>query len=270
VTICIIGTVDTETLFRRKLGSLVVFKEQYHTTNFCGIFYASNVLAGCGGVVCHGVSDWGNKTVNWLKYRKYWMVAGVILSLPVMAQGQTRLDSVIVTANVSEVVAISVSPNSSQDNLRIEAQSDVNVLTLTLSGSGTDVVAARVPILIRSNTGYKITGLVQSQTAKLASFAVLDARLTGRFAAPDAIENLDVVLELDSRTTNRTIQTASLPLGLSSPLAILNGPRVSLAGTLNSADNALEVTLLITVKPDAGADKWLLRLTLSGSASNRF
>ena len=221
-------------------------------------------------MVCHGVSDWGNKTVNWLKYRNYWMVAGVMVFLSVMAQGQTRLDSVTVKANVSETVALSVSPNSPQDNVRIEAHSDLKALTLTLSGSGPDVVAVRVPILIRSNTGYVISTLVQSQAVTLANFAVLDARPTGRFVAPDAIANLNVARELDSRTTNGTIQTASLPLNLSSPLAILSGPRVSLAGTLNSADNALEVTLLITVKPDAGADSWLLRLTLSGSAGDRF
>ena len=194
----------------------------------------------------------------------------MIAFLPVMAQGQTRLDSVTVKANVSETVALSVSPNSPQDNVRVEARSDFKALTLTLSGSGPDVVAVRVPILVRSNIGYVISTLVQSQAVTSANFAVLDARPTGRFVAPDAIANLNVARELDSRTTNGTIQTASLPLNLSSPLAILSGPRVSLAGTLNSADNALEVTLLITVKPDAGANSWLLRLTLSGSAGDRF
>lgn len=221
-------------------------------------------------MVCHRVSDWGNKTVNWLKYRNYWMVAGVMVFLSVMAQGQTGAGSVTAKANVSETVALSVSLNSPQDNVQIDAHSDLKALTLTLSGSGPDVVAVGVPILIRSNIGYVIATLVQSKAVTLANFAVLDARPTGRFVAPDAIANLNVARDLDRRTTNGTIQTASLPLNLSSPLAILSGPRVSLAGTLNSADNALEVTLLITVKPDAGADSWLLRLTLSGSAGDRF
>lgn len=171
-------------------------------------------------------------------------------------------------ANVSEVVALSVSSSSPQDNVHIEAYSDLKTLTLTLSGSG-PAAAVRVPILIRSNTGYKITALVRSEAATLANLAVLDARSTGRFVAPDAIANLNVARELDRRATG-TIQTTSLPLNLASPLAILTGPRVSLAGNLNSTDNALEVTLLITVKPEAGADRWLLRLTLSGSAGDRF
>lgn len=205
--------------------------------------------------------------MNWLKYRNYWMVA---VFLPVMAQGQTRINSVTVKANVSETVAISVSPSLLQDNVQIDAHSDVKALTFTLSGSASDVVAVRVPILIRSNTGYKISALVQSQAATLANFAVLDAHPTGRFVAPDGFANLNVAPELDSRTPNGTVQTASLPLNLSSPLAILSGPRVSLAGTLNSADNALQVTLLIVAKPDAGADSWFLRLTLSGAVAIGF
>jgi hypothetical protein len=220
-------------------------------------------------VVCHRVSDWGNKTVHRLKYRNYWMVGGVIVLLAVVAQGQTRMDSIIVKGSVSEIVALSVSATSPQENVQI-AHSDPKALTLTLSGSGPDVLVVRVPLLIRSNIDYVISTLVQSQAVTLVNFAVLDARPTGRFVTSDAIADLKVARELDSRNRNRTIQTDSLPLNLSSPLAILSGPRVSLSGTLNSTDNALEVSLLITVKPDAGADNWLLRLTLSGSAGDRF
>jgi hypothetical protein len=209
-----------------------------------------------------------NKTVNWFKYSIYWTVAGVVWVLPLTSQGQTRSGSVTVMARVSETVALSVSPNSVPDKVRVVGNGDLKALTLTVSGSGTDVVTVRVPFLIRSNTGYQITALVRSQAATLANFAVVDARPTGRFVAADAIANLNVARQLDSRAMNGTIQTASLPLNLSAPLAVLGGPRISLAGNLNSADNALRVTLLITVKPDAGADSWLLRLILSGSAAD--
>jgi hypothetical protein len=219
-------------------------------------------LASIAGVV--------KKSVSWQMYRNYWMVAGVLVLLPIIAQGQTNTGPVTVRGNVSEIVALSVSPNWRQESVQINVQSDLKALTLTLSGSGPEVVAVRVPILIRSNIRYVISTLVRSQAVTSANFAVLDARSTGRFVAPDAVANLNVARELDSRTTNGTIQTASLPLNLSSPLAILRGPRVSLAGTLNSTDNALEVTLLITVKPDAAAGNWLLGLTLSGSAGDRY
>ena len=208
--------------------------------------------------------------MNWFKYRNYWMVAGVILVLPIMAQGQTSIGSVTMKANVSETVALSVSPNLLQNNVQVDGHSDVKSLTLTLSGSAHDVVSVRVPILIRSNTGYKVSALVQSQAATLANFVVLDAYPTGRFVAPESFANLHVARELDSRNKNGTVQSASLPLNNASPLAILSGPRVSLAGTLNSADNALEVILLIVVNPDAGVGVWFLRLTLSGSAGDRF
>jgi len=208
--------------------------------------------------------------VNWFKYRNYWMVAGVILVLPIMAQGQTSIGSVTMKASVSETVALSVSPNLLQNNVQVDGHSDVKSLMLTLSGSANDVVSFRVPILIRSNTRYKVSALVQSQAATLGNLAVLDAYPTGRFVAQDGFANLNVAQGLDSRNKNEMVHTASIPLNLSSSLTILSGPRVSLAGTLNSADNALEVILFIVVKPDAGADRWFLRLTLSGSAGDRF
>lgn len=196
------------------------------------------------------------------------MVAGVMVFLAVMAQGQTGMGSVTMKADVSGTVALSVSPNLLQDNVQVDAHSDVKSLTLTLSGSGGDVVSVRVPILIRSNTGYKISGLVQSQAATLTNFVVLDAHPTGRFVAPDSFASLNVTRELDSRNKNGIVQTTSLFLN-HSPFTILSGPRVSLAGTLNSVDNALEVILLVVVKPEVGADGWFLRVTLSGSAGGR-
>jgi hypothetical protein len=208
--------------------------------------------------------------VNCFKYLTYWIVAGAILVLPIMARGQTSIGSITLQANVSGTVALSVSPNLLQDNVQVDGHSDVKSLTLTLSGPPNEVVSVRVPMLIRSNTGYKISALVQSQTATLGNFAVLDAHPTGRFVAPDGFANLNVAQELDNRNKNGMIQIASIPLNLSSPLTILSGPRVSLAGTLSSADNALEVMLLIVVKPNVGADGWSMHLTLSASASDSF
>lgn len=208
--------------------------------------------------------------MNWVKYRKYWMLAGMSVFLPAMVNAQTSLGSVTLKANVSGTVALSASPSLLQDNVRVDSHGDVKSLTLTLSGSARDVVSIRVPILIRSNTGYGISARVQSQAADLANFGVLDAQPTGRFVAPDGFANLNVAQELDKRNKNGNFQVASSPLNLTSPVALLNGPRVSLAGTLNSADNALEVMLLIVVRPDAGGDGWLLRLTLSGSVGSQF
>lgn len=209
--------------------------------------------------------------MNCFKYR--WMMVGAMVFLPIVAQGQTHQGLVTIKAGVSEIVALSLGPTSPQRNLRIDAQGNQESLTLTLSGSATEVVEVRVPILIRSNTSYNISALVRSQTSTLANFVVLDARPIGRFVATDALANLKVAPALDRRGTSVAVQKAapnSSPLNLSAPLSILSGPRISLAGTLNSADNALEVIILIIVKPDTGATSWLMSLNLSGSAGDRF
>ena len=199
--------------------------------------------------------------MNWLKCGNFWLAAGVILLLPFMARGQSHSALVTINASVSETVALSVGESFAENNVRIESHGAGKTLGLMLSGSSTEVVAVRVPILIRSNTSYGISALVQSQAATLVNFAVIGARPTGRFAAMDAVASLNVAQELD----NGRIQTAFMPLNLSSSFSILSGNRISLAGTLSSMDNALEVTLLIAAKPEANADEWTLHLILTAS-----
>ena len=192
----------------------------------------------------------------------------MVLLLPFLARGQSHSAPVTINASVSETVALSVGEAFAENNVRIESHGAGTTLGLTLSGSSNDVAAIRVPILIRSNTSYGISASVQSQAATLVNFAVIGVRPTGRFAAINAVASLNVARELDSRSTNGTIQTAFMPLNLSSSFSILSGRRVSLAGTLSSVDNALEVTLLIAAKPAADAGEWTLLLTLTASPGN--
>ncbi len=205
--------------------------------------------------------------MNWLKCGNFWLAAGVLLLLPLMARGQSHSAPVTINASVSETVALSVGESFAENNVRIESHGAGKTLGLMLSGSSTDVVTVSVPILIRSNTSYKISASVQSQAAVVANFAVIDARRTGRFAAMDALASLNVAQECDSRTSNGTIRTAMSPAILASSFSIMSGPRISLAGTLNSMDNALEVTVLIEVKPEASANNWIIHLTLTSSAA---
>ena len=206
--------------------------------------------------------------MNWLKCHNFWLAAGVVFLLPLMARGQSHSAPVTINASVSETVALSVGEAFAEKNVRIESHGAGKTLGLTLSGSSTDVVAVRVPILIRSNTSYRISALMQSQAATLVNFAVIGARPTGRFAAINAVASLNVAQELDSRSPNGRLQTPFMPLNLSSSFSILSGLRVSLAGTLSSMDNALEVTVLIAAKPEAGADDWTLHLILTASPGN--
>lgn len=146
------------------------------------------------------------------------IAVGVFLPAGVKAQS-----SVIMRATVSEVVAISVSPTSAPSN------------TVSLTLSGEDEVV-RLPLLIRSNTSFKISATFESRTAAISELSVGDVRATGMLVSPQVVNALHLNPQLDPDT--------------SQPLLVLSGPRVSLGGTLHSPNNALQVTVVIRWKPE--------------------
>ena len=138
---------------------------------------------------------------------------GVLVPAGVKAQS-----SVIMKATVSETVTLSVSPTSTPSN----------IVNLTLSG---DEPVIRIPLLVRSNTSFKISAIFETKTAMLSELSVEDVRATGSLVSPQVVNAVRVNPHLDPE--------------LSQPLLVLTGPRVSLGGTLNSPNNALEITVLI-------------------------
>lgn len=207
---------------------------------------------------CSGVS-WiagaAKSPMNCVRNLYCWIALVALLAafgLPVLAQAQTG--AVSVRGTVSEVVAISASPNLAVSIAMINNASDRRSLTLELTGSGAEVQTVRLPILIRSNSSYSISSLVRSESVASVILAPIDARATGRFVASDAAANVV--------STN---PGGSTRLDLSAPTSIFRGSRVSLAGTLDSPENAVEVTLLVTVRPEAKTDGWRLHLTLSAA-----
>ena len=158
--------------------------------------------------------------------------------------------SVTLTATVSETVALSVAPTFG--NMEVVSSSG-NTVRLTLSGSDAKSEVIRVPLLVRSNSSFKISALFDSQTASLDQLSVTDVQATGNLVTPQIVNSLEI---------RRDIETDS-----SRPLLILNGPRISSGGTLASPNNALKVTLLIRVKPQA-VSGWLVHLTLVGTAGS--
>ncbi len=143
------------------------------------------------------------------------IVVGVFVPAGVKAQ-----NSVMMRATVSETVTLSASPTSIPSN----------VVSLTLSG---DDEITRVPLLVRSNTSFKISATVESKAAMLSELSVDNVRATGSLVSPQVVNALHVNQQLDPE-----------------PLLVLTGPRVSLGGTLNSSINALEITVLIRLKPE--------------------
>ena len=158
---------------------------------------------------------------------------GVFVPAGVKAQ-----NSVTLTARVSEIVTLST-PES------MGAVS--NTVRITLPASDSPVI--RVPLIVRSNIGFKITAVFDSQTVVLSELSVADVRATGRLVSPQIVNALHVEPQLDPDT--------------SQPLLVVSGPRVSLGGTLNSPNNALQITLIIRLKPELPREP--IHLTLAAT-----
>ena len=156
------------------------------------------------------------------------------------AEAQT----VKLSTTVSETVILSIAPNSIDGDVRADVVSSGNTVRMTLSGNDAGFSVIRVPLLVRSNTNFKISGRFESTTAQLDQLSVNDARPTGTLVSTEAIDNLEIPTEFDA----------------SNPFLVVSGPRVSLGGTLNSPNNALQITLLVRVKSES-VGSWLAHLT---------
>lgn len=154
------------------------------------------------------------------------IAVGVFVPASVNAQS-----SVTLKVTVSEVVTLSVAPNSIDNGV---VSGGGNTARITWSGGKSPVI--RVPLIVRSNTGFKITAVFESQTAVLSELLVADVRATGRLVSPQIVNALHVGPQLNPDT--------------SQPLFVASGPRVSLGGTLNSQNNAVQITVLVRLKPE--------------------
>ena len=149
---------------------------------------------------------------------------GVVVPAGVKAQ-----NSVTLTATVSETVNLSVAPNAIDAGV---VSSSGNTVRITLPSSA----VIRVPLLVRSNTSFKISVVFESKTAVLSELSVADVRATGRLVSPQSVNTLHVQPLVNPDT--------------SEPLFVVSGPRVSFGGTLTSPNNALQITLLIRLKQE--------------------
>lgn len=160
----------------------------------------------------------------------------VVFLVPAGVKAQTG--RVTMQANVSETVALSVASNF--------AHGDAEVVT---SGNTVRITAKapviRVPLLVRSNSSFKISATVES-TDSLAQLSIADLRATGSLVSPAAISELHVPEQFDLEAAH--------------DLLLVSGPRVSLGGTLNSSNNALQITVLIRLKPQTAPGS-LVQLT---------
>ena len=148
----------------------------------------------------------------------------ILIAVVFLASASSAAQTATLTGTVSETVALSVT-------------------RITLSGDDAQPSVIRVPLLVRSNSSFKISAVFESQTAELSGLSVVDVHATGNLVSPHAVNTVDKRREGD---------------------VVLRGPRISLGGTLNSPNNALQVTLLIRLKPQT-LSGWTGYLTLAGS-----
>lgn len=168
-------------------------------------------------------------------------LVAVTVLVPAGVKAQT---SVTLKATVSETVALSVAANS------IDAVSSGNTVRVTL---GTDSPVVRVPLIVRSNSGFKITAVLESKSTVLSELSVVDVRATGSLVSPQVVNALQVESHLDPDSPQ--------------PLLVVSGPRVSLGGTLHSPNNALQITVLIRLNPES-AHESPFHLTFAATAES--
>jgi len=152
--------------------------------------------------------------------------------------------SATLNGSVSETVSLSVLPNFTHSNIDVNVVSSGSTVRVTLSGTDAKAPVVRVPLIVRSNSSFKISAAVESTMAELSQLSVIDVRATGLLVSPAAVSELEISQQLDH---------------------LLSGPRISLGGTLDSPNNALQVTLFIRLKPQP-VRGWLVHLTFIGTA----
>src|SRR5215216_4927910 len=182
---------------------------------------------------------------------RWFTLIAVLFLVPACIHAQTG--SAKLQCTVSEFVGLSILPTFTHKNIDVNVVSTGSTVRLSLSSTNAEFPVIRVPLLVRSNTSFSISAIFESQTAVLTHLSVIDVRPTGSLVSPEAVNAL-VRSEVD--------------VNGSQPLLVLSGPRVSLGGTLNSPNNALQVTLLIRMRPQSGRGS-LVHLTFIGTAGPR-
>jgi hypothetical protein len=177
---------------------------------------------------------------------------GVVCLLPASVEAQTSRGSVTLTGRVSETVVLSVLPNAAHDDVEMNVVSSGNTVRITLSGSNVNPAGIRLPLIVRSNSGFNISATVDSNTTELTQLSVTDVRATGMLVSPAAVNELNIPQQFDLSNVSR-------------PFRLVSGPRVSLGGTLDSPNNALQINLLIRLNPQPSR-AWMVHLTFVGIA----
>ncbi|HJQ31126.1 MAG TPA: hypothetical protein VJ866_03050 [Pyrinomonadaceae bacterium] len=196
-----------------------------------------------------------------LRLRRFSLFVTLTLCLTCVARAQAGGGSIRMTGIVSELVALSIPQTTEAPGVLVNTSRGAdNSVTVTLNGNTRGLTEVRIPVQIRSNTAYRLSAAATSSGSDLKSLFVVGARTTGTLATPDAAEALSVAAAFDGRNGDGF----NLP-NLSNLSELLSGPRATLGGTLQSPQNAVEVTLSVAVAPQSDAQSWTVELLLSAA-----
>ena len=214
-----------------------------------------------------------------LRLRRFSLFLTLTLCLTCGARAQSGGGSVRMTGVVSQLVALSIPQTTEAPGVLVNTSRGTgDSLTVTLDGNTRGPTEVRIPVQIRSNTAYRLSAAATSSGSDLKSLLVVGARTTGALAAPDAAEALSVAAAFDGLKGDGSSTPAagfsSTPAGFNLPnlsalSELLSGPRATLGGTLQSSQNAVEVTLSVAVAPRADAQSWTVELLLSAAPAGQ-
>src|SRR4051812_21117093 len=111
------------------------------------------------------------------------LAVSFIASASVAAQNSATL-----TGRVSGTVALSVAPTFNASGVEI---TNVGVNTVRITLSGEDPVI-RLPLLLRSNSSFKISAISESTNAALTQVQVTDIQTTGTLVSPKVRTAVDI------------------------------------------------------------------------------
>ena len=103
----------------------------------------------------------------------------------------------------------------------------------------------------------------------LTQLRVLTVEANGQSVAGDAVTSVAIERPFAVRIAGPSTEEENLStFDTSVPFTILRGPRISIAGGLDSPHNALKVVLLLSIRPGVPAGNWTINLKLQGSETD--
>ena len=193
-----------------------------------------------------------------------------VLCLAGAARAQSGGGSVRMNGEVSGTVMLSIPRGAEASGAGVRVSTSRNAdgsLNVSLSGATREPTEVRIPVQIRSNTGYRLFAAARSGGPNLSSLLVVGARPSGSLVFPGAAEAVSVAAGFDGRrgADNSTADGGFNRRDFSALSELLSGPRVSVGGTPLSPQNAVEVVLSAAFEPQPGGEGWAVELLLSAA-----